>query len=188
MIRAGLLSIKHEVKTAVMTRVIIINGLGPFSVLANDMMDPVHGDDGKLYKSVCHAYYSYLAGGDSKRAANVRAARSVADAQTALGIDTLIAAHNPRKHSRAYNMESTIGLLRHVLDNKLIKSRWARETLMATYGSDIIVIQGNDEVLGAGKARRGLNLTGIILMELRDYYVSRGGLRAPEFNVYPEYG
>jgi len=162
-------------------RVIIINGLGPFSVLANDLLDPVVGANGRTYKSVLHAYYSYLAGGDSKRVANVRGARSIADAQTALGIDTLIMAQGMRTHCGGWDLGSTVDMLRELLRNKLLGSRWARETLMATYGSRLEVVQGNDMVLGSGKSRSGLNVTGLLLMELRDYYVSRGGLRAPDF-------
>lgn len=164
-----------------MGRVIEINGLGPLSVLANDLMDPIVGVDGITYKSVCHAYYSYLASGDPKRVANVRAARNIADAQEALGIDTLLDAQGARTHCGNWKLAATIDIMRELLRNKMLGSRWAREALMATYGSRIVVVQGNDKVLGVGKSRSGLNVTGLLLMELRDYYVGRGGLRAPDF-------
>jgi len=57
-----------------------------------------------------------------------------------------------------------------LLFHKLNQNSECVEMLMATWNSRIVVINGHDNVLGAGKARFGLNMTGEILTELRGYF------------------
>lgn len=161
-------------------RVITVVDKGWFTILANEAPCPIVVG-GITYKTLYHAYYGYLAGSDLRRVAKIRNSASIVLAQENLGPDVLIAAQNGRSHDTAFGLDKTVEVLRQLLTLKLYASLECRQALMATYGSDIVVVSGNDAVLGAGKSRLGLNLTGLLLMELRDYYVGRGGLRAPEF-------
>lgn len=161
-------------------RVVTVLDKGWFTILANEAPCPIVVG-GITYRTLYHAYYGYLAGSDLRRVAKIRNSASIVLAQENLGPDVLIAAQNGRSHDTAFGLDKTVEVLRQLLTLKLYGSLECRQALMATYGSDIVVVSGNDCVLGAGKSRLGLNLTGLLLMELRDYYVGRGGLRAPEF-------
>ena len=64
----------------------------------------------------------------------------------------------------------TKGLVTCLLLNKLNQNRECVDALLATRGRTIVVINGHDNVLGSGQARFGLNLTGEILMVLREHF------------------
>jgi len=138
-------------------------------------------DGNYSYKSFLHAYYPYFVISNPNHAAQIYKSKSVEDAQAFLGVDKLLVAESVSKHEAAYDLAETYILIKAIMTLRLLADKNMRRALMATAGSQLMMCNEHDNVLGVGKAWLGMNLAGKALMELRDEYISRGGLNAPEF-------
>jgi predicted NAD-dependent protein-ADP-ribosyltransferase YbiA (DUF1768 family) len=138
-------------------------------------------DGNYSYKSFLHAYYPYFVISNPNHAAQIYKSKSIEDAQAFLGVDKLLVAESVSKHEAAYDLAETYLLIKAIMTLRLLADKNMRRALMATAGSQLMMCNEHDNVLGVGKAWLGMNLAGKALMELRDEYISRGGLNAPEF-------
>ena len=160
--------------------VIVITDKGYWSVLSTYKMSDFT-DGNYSYKSFLHAYYPYFVIGNPNHAAKIYNSKTVEDAQAFLGVDKRLVAESVSKHEASYDLAETYILIKSIMTLRLLADKNMRRALMATAGSQLMMCSDHDNVLGVGKAWLGMNLAGKALMELRDDYVSRGGLNAPEF-------
>ena len=138
-------------------------------------------DGNYSYKSFLHAYYPYFVISNPNHAAQIYKAKTIEDARAVLGVDKLLVAESVSRHGAAYELGETYLLIKAIMTLRLLADKNMRQALMATAGSQLMMCSEHDNVLGVGKAWLGMNLAGKALMELRDEYISRGGLNAPEF-------
>ena len=160
--------------------VILITDKGYWAALSTYSMSPF-SDGNYTYKSFLHAYYPYFVMSNQNHAIQIYKAKTVEDAQAILGVDKILVAESVSRHSTAYDMGETYILIKAIMTLRLLADKNMRRALMATAGSQLMMCNDHDNVLGVGKAWLGMNLAGKALMELRDEYISRGGLNAPEF-------
>jgi len=160
--------------------VILITDKGCWAALSTYRMTPF-SDGNYTYKSFLHAYYPYFVIDNRNHAVQICRAKTVGDAQAFLGVDKLLVAESVSKHEASYDLAETYILIKSIMTLRLLADKNMRRALMATAGSQLMMCNDHDNVLGVGKAWLGMNLAGKALMELRDEYISRGGLNAPEF-------
>jgi len=160
--------------------VIIITDKGYWAALSTYTMTPF-SDGNYTYKSFLHAYYPYFVMSNLNHAIQISRAKTIDDAQGILGAENLLVAESVSRHSRLYDLGETYILIKAIMTLRLLADKNMRRALMATAGSHLMMCNDHDNVLGVGKAWLGMNLAGKALMELRDDYISRGGLNAPEF-------
>jgi len=147
-------------------RVIDINENSIYADLCNDALVPVR-DGGFTYKTALHAYYMYL---DDANWRNILTARSSTDACAALDFEVYKNASSIIYHARRFNFLKTLEVMRSILFKKVIQNPRVKRSLLLTGDALLVVMNGSDMVLGTGKSRRGLNLTGLLLMEIRDHF------------------
>jgi predicted NAD-dependent protein-ADP-ribosyltransferase YbiA (DUF1768 family) len=144
-----------------------IHEKSPYRRLANDSITPFKTPDGGYFKSVSHAYYYYMFGGDINIRNIIRTTESLEKIKSVIGSEKYSTLCKASRHIRKYKINKTIDLMKYLLLAKLNTHPDCVDLLMATWGRNLVVINDSDNVLGAGKARMGVNLTGLILMELR---------------------
>ena len=144
-----------------------IHEKSPYRRLANDSITPFKTPDGGIFKSVAHAYYYYMFDGDIQLRNIIRTTESLEKIKGVIGSEKYSTLCKPSRHIRKYRINDTVELMKYLLLAKLNTYPDCVDLLMATWGRNLIVINDSDNVLGAGKARMGGNITGLILMELR---------------------
>lgn len=151
-------------------RVIEIGENGLFSDLHNSALTPFT-DGINQYKSVLHSYYCYLATYAKKRSLihGILRSNTAEKAQYNLGYDLIKKSSTVSKHKRHFDIINTIQCLRCSIALKIMGNDYLINCLIMTNDATLVMMSGSDIVSGAGKSRNGLNLSGIILMEIRDY-------------------
>lgn len=117
------------------------------------------------YKSALHAYYAYLNYPNIK---NILASKTQGELQEKLGFSKYKNASTLLYHKKYYNFATTVDVLKDILERKLLQNPSVKKTLLLTGDATLFVLNGSDLLLGVGKSRRGLNLTGILWMDIRD--------------------
>jgi len=141
-----------------------------YSNLCNYSKTPFVDYNGLRFNSVINAYYYHILVGRPDLQRSVRYADSIDEIIRIIGFDLYSDLSKPLKHRSRLDIDWTRELMTSLLFHKLNQNSECVEMLMATWNSRIVVINGHDNVLGAGKARFGLNMTGEILTELRGYF------------------
>ena len=127
---------------------------------------PISFSDGVYaYKSALHAYYAYLNYPNIK---NILASKNQGELQEMLGFSTYKNAASVLYHKKYYNLTTTMDVIRDILERKLLQNPCVKQALLLTGNATLFVLNGSDMILGVGKSRRGLNLTGVLWMEIRD--------------------
>ena len=135
-----------------------------YGVLSNYAHTPF--DDGVYnYKTALHAYYVYL---NYQNIKQILASKTQGELQEKLGFDIYKKASTVLYHKKYYNIQTTMDIIRGILERKLLQNPSVKQTLLLTGNATLFVLNGSDLILGVGKSRRGLNLTGVLWMELRD--------------------
>jgi len=145
-------------------RSIEINENTIYGVLSNYASTPFN-DGVYTYKSALHAYYAYL---NYPNINKILATKNQGELQEALGFNTYKNASSILYHKKYYNFLTTVDVIRAILERKLLDNPDVKQTLLLTGNAVLFVLNGSDMVLGVGKSRRGLNLTGVLWMEIRD--------------------
>ena len=161
-------------------RVILITNKGYTAALHTATISPF-SDGNFVYRSFLHAYYPYFVANDPDWMWEIQNSKTVEHARLSLGVDKLLEGGSVYKHNSRYNIEETYTLIKSIMCLRLLADKHMRTVLMSTAGAQLMMCNNNDNVLGVGRAWLGLNLAGQALMEVRDFYISRGGLNAPEF-------
>ena len=169
----------NEVIFVKMPRTIEINEKGMYSALSNLSVAPFKTSDGLVFKSAVRAYYYFLLKDEPKLQKAVYRAKNLSEIIKVIGHERYVNLCRPFKHSLYYDINHTKDIIFSVLLNKLLSNSRCVDILLSTWGCDLIVDNGMDSVLGVGKARNGLNLTGQILMELRSMFQK---IRADKYN------
>ena len=117
------------------------------------------------YKTALHAYYAYL---NYPNVKPILASKTQGELQEKLGFSVYKNASSILYHKKYYNFETTVDVIRGILEWKLLQNPSVKQTLLLTGDATLFVLNGSDLILGVGKSRRGLNLTGILWMEIRD--------------------
>jgi len=151
----------------------IISCDGPLCCLSNYSTYPFIINNVR-YISVIQAYYVYLAKNDRLLVAELMKAKT--------DNDILMIEHRNGIFSRAgiidihrkrYDYLATKQYLYKVLRAKLEQNYLVKAVLFATKNEDIFIRNGNDRIIGIGNDGFGLNLCGVILMELREHLNGR---------------
>jgi len=150
--------------------VLEIHEKSPYQCLTNECVTPIKTHDGLTFNTVAHAYYYYMSEGDDYTRNIIRSTPSLEKIKGALGFEKYSILCKLSRHIRKYSIIDTIELMKTLLLTKLNSHPHCVDILMATSGRKLVVLCGSDNVLGSGKARMGTNLTGLILMELRDSF------------------
>lgn len=161
-------------------RIIEIGDNGLNSCLSNYAITPFQ-DNNITYPSALHAYYVYLC---PDKIDQICATKSVDEIQSVIGFDAYKMAANVMNHRKTYNFEKTFVILRAIIFLKVINNPDVKMILLSTNKAYLSVLNRSDLVLGAGKSRTGLNLTGLMLMEVRDYFMKRNSLTVYNLTCY----
>lgn len=125
------------------------------------------------YKTALHAYYAYL---NYPNIRNILASKNHGELQEMLGFSTYKNASSVLYHKKYYNITTTVEVIRDILEQKLVQNPSVKQTLLLTGDAILFVLNGSDMILGVGKSRRGLNLTGLVWMEIRNELRKKEGL------------
>jgi predicted NAD-dependent protein-ADP-ribosyltransferase YbiA (DUF1768 family) len=153
-----------------MPRVIEVTETNAFSCLNNYSNTPFVDANGVSFKSLINAYYYYMCEGNPSIQNAILHAKNVEYIVDIIGFEKYSGMSKPLSHNLKYNFAKTIALLRRLILLKLQQNPECVTMLLLTHGKGIRVINKHDLVLGCGQSRRGLNLTGNILMDLRDQF------------------
>lgn len=124
-------------------------------------------DSNRPFVSVAHIHYYNMATGDKVRQDNVLRSKTIGNIFEALGHEILSRTSTPILYNKHYDINKTYGYLWLAISLKLIKNQNALRLLLETGDKQLLMMSGTDNILGIGKGRRGLNMTGNILMILR---------------------
>jgi predicted NAD-dependent protein-ADP-ribosyltransferase YbiA (DUF1768 family) len=139
-----------------------------YGVLSNYAHTPF-SDGYDTYKTVLHAYYAYLNRNNRK---NIISSNNVDALQQQLGFDKYKRAASVLLHNKYYRFAETVDILRSILYLKALANPSVKKLLLQTGDAELIMLNGSDLVLGIGRSRRGLNLTGVLWMQIRDYFAN----------------
>ena len=124
-------------------------------------------DSNSPFISVAHIHYYNMATGDKARQDNIRKSKTIGNIFEALGHEILSRTSTQILYNKYYDINKTYGYLWLAISVKLIKNQNALRLLLETGDKQLLMMSGTDNILGVGKGRRGLNMTGNILMILR---------------------
>lgn len=146
-------------------KIIEITEKGKYADLSNYAYCPFVYKD-LTYNSILQAYYMYLM---PEKAWLFTNARTTEELQSILGHDNYKIASTIMLHKKHYNFHRTFDFLKSIILAKVLSNTAIKDILMHTGDAYLNVINRNDVVLGCGKSRMGLNLTGLMLMQIRDH-------------------
>jgi len=138
---------------------------GKYASLSNYAFSPFVFND-ETYNSILQAYYMYLLPEKTWLFSN---AKTHDELQNILGHEIYKIASTILIHKKYYNFHHTFDFLRSIVYAKVMAHPAIQDLLIHTGGAYLSVINRNDLVLGCGKSRMGLNLTGLMLMQIRDH-------------------
>lgn len=144
-----------------------IHEKSPYICLTNESMYPFKTQDGLSFRSISHAYYYYMYDGDEYTRKLILSTKSLDQIKSLIGFERFGNLCKPSRHISKYSIDGTVGLMRTLLLLKLNTHPDCVNALLSTWGKHLVVTSGSDNVLGIGRARMGINLTGNLLMELR---------------------
>ena len=149
-------------------RVIEIVNKGTYAPLSNYCM--VSCIDIGPFPSILHAYYYFMLAKYPQKQAAVLNCRHIAEVLDIMGPDVYAACSIVSKFNTSYNYNKTYEILWTLLATKIYNNPLCKRLLLMTEFADLRMMNGSDNVLGIGKGRRGLNISGKILMEIRTYF------------------
>jgi len=149
-------------------RVIEIVNKGPYAPLSNYYV--VSCADTAPFNTVIQAYYYFMAQADRTKQDAIMKTYKIHDIMEILGPELYSRCSIIPQFNVYYDYEKTYTMLWAVIALKLHNNRNFQRILLATGEAEIYMMCGTDSVLGVGKGRRGYNISGLILMKLRDYY------------------
>jgi len=122
------------------------------------------------FSSILHAYYYCMLAKYPQKQTAVLACRHISEVLDTMGPDIYAACSVVSKFSASYNYHKTYEILWTLLATKIYNNPLCKRLLLMTEFADLRMMNGSDNVLGIGKGRRGLNISGKILMEIRTYF------------------
>jgi len=134
------------------------------------------------YKTALHAYYSYLNRYNIK---NILSSKTIEELQEQVGFETYKKAASLLYHKKWFDFSKTVETVRAILCIKLLENPTVKHVLLQTGDAYLRIINGSDLVLGTGKSRLGYNLTGILLMEIREHLRYRPTQTTFNYYYYP---
>ena len=153
-------------------RIIEIVNTGPYADLSNFCatscvdMDP--------FKTVLHGHYYFMARhagcADSVKMAILKC-KSAYEIVAILGPEVYKYCSSIPHFNVRYNYDTVYANVMGMLALKLANNRRCIRLLLSTGDAELHMMNGTDNVLGMGRTgRRGLNMSGVALMELRHAY------------------
>lgn len=149
-------------------RVIEIVNKGTYAPLSNYCM--ISCIDMGPFPSILHAYYYFMMAKYPQKQTAVLACRHIGEVLDIMGPDIYAACSIISKFNTSYNYKKTYEILWTLLATKIYNNPLCKRLLLMTEFADLRMMNGSDNVLGIGKGRRGLNISGKILMEIRTYF------------------
>jgi predicted NAD-dependent protein-ADP-ribosyltransferase YbiA (DUF1768 family) len=149
-------------------RVIEIVNKGTYAPLSNYCM--ISCVDIGPFPSILHAYYYCMLVKYPQKQAAVLACRHISEVLDIMGPDIYTTCSVVSKFNASYNYHKTYEILWTLLATKIYNNPLCKRLLLMTEFADLRMMNGSDNVLGIGKGRRGLNISGKILMEIRTYF------------------
>jgi len=141
-----------------------------YSCLNNFCKTPFVDSNGIRFDTLINAYYYYMFEGQPSLQTAIQRAKSVECIIDIIGFEKYSYMGRPFRHTLYYNLSKTYKLLRSLILSKLKQNPECLTILLLTYGKTIRILNKHDAVLGCGNSRIGLNLTGKVLMELREQF------------------
>lgn len=142
---------------------------GKFSILSNSFITNMPAD---AFPSVLHAHYHNIAKGDKTRQEQILKSRSEKELCEALGPELYKRCSNITLFNKYYKYEDVFAIVWIHTSTKFYNNKQAVQLLVSTGNSILLSMNGSDNVIGFGKRRIGLNISGNILMTLRDHFNS----------------
>ena len=126
----------------------------------------------KPFKSVAHEHYFNMAASNKLIQSNIKNIKNMLLIFDTLGFEIYKRCASIVLFNKNYDIEKTHANLWAAIYLKLIKSPSAVNLLLSTGDKVLHMMSGTDNIIGIGKGRRGLNLTGKILMQLREHFLN----------------
>jgi len=149
-------------------RIIEIVNKGTYAPLSNYCM--VSCIDLGPFPSILHAYYYFMLANYPQKQAAVLCCKHISEVLEIMGPDVYMACSVVSKFNACYDYRKTYETLWTLLATKIYNNPLCKRLLLMTEHADLRMMNGSDNVLGIGKGRRGLNISGKILMEIRTYF------------------
>jgi predicted NAD-dependent protein-ADP-ribosyltransferase YbiA (DUF1768 family) len=141
-----------------------------YSCLNNFCHTPFIDNNGVCFDTLINAYYYYMCEDQPLLQNAIRRAKGVERIIDIIGFEKYTQLGKPFRHKRMYNLNKTTKLLNRLILSKLQQNPECVNILLLTYDKEIRILNKHDAVLGCGHSRIGLNLTGKVLMELREQF------------------
>lgn len=123
--------------------------------------------------SIAHLHYYNMVEGDISRQNDILKSNTIGKIYESLGYEYYSRCTNLTLFHKNYNENKVYAWLYLAISLKITKDINTMNLLLSTGKKILNVMNGTDNILGVGKGRRGLNLTGKILMTLRDHYLDK---------------
>ena len=140
---------------------------GKYSILSNSFITNLHTD---AFPSVLHAHYHNMAKGDKSRQEKILLSKTDKELCEALGPELYKRCSNITLFNKHYNYDDAYAIIWVHTSIKFYNNKEAVQTLISTGNAILLSMNGSDNVIGFGKRRIGLNISGNILMTLRDHF------------------
>lgn len=140
---------------------------GKFSILSNSFITNKPTD---VFPSVLHAHYHNIAKGDKLRQEKILSSKTEKDLIDSLGPELYKRCSSITLFNKYYNYADVFSIIWVHTSLKLYHNKDAVRLLISTGNSILLMMNGSDNVIGFGKRRIGLNISGDILMKLRDHF------------------
>jgi hypothetical protein len=140
---------------------------GKFSILSNSFITNRPTDE---FPSVLHAHYHNIAKGDISRQEKILQSKTEKELCNALGPELYKRCSSITLFNKHYNYEDVYAVIWVHTSIKFYDNKEAVQTLISTGNAILLSMNGSDNVIGYGKRRIGLNISGNILMTLRDHF------------------
>lgn len=141
-----------------------------YSCLNNFTHTPFVDSNGVYFDTLINAYYYYMSDGHPFLQTAIRRAKGVERIIDIIGFEKYTQLAKPFSHAISHDLNKTDKLLRSLILSKLKQNPECITILLLTYKKEIRILNKHDAVLGCGHSRIGLNLTGKVLMDLREQF------------------
>jgi predicted NAD-dependent protein-ADP-ribosyltransferase YbiA (DUF1768 family) len=141
-----------------------------YSCLNNFTHTPFVDNNGVCFNTLINAYYYYMSEGHPLLQTAIRHAKGVERIIDIIGFEKYTQLAKPFRHAISHDLNKTNNLLHSLILSKLIQNPDCITILLLTYKKEIRILNKHDAVLGCGHSRIGLNLTGKVLMDLREQF------------------
>jgi len=149
-------------------RVIEIVNKGPYAPLSNYCVESCIGME--PFKTVTQIYYHFIANEYPNKQYAIIKTHKISDIMEIMGPELYGRCSIIPQFNAYFNYHNTYTMLWTFIEQKLHNNRALQRLLLGTGDAELLMMCGTDSVLGIGKGRRGYNMSGLILMGLRDHY------------------